>query len=140
MRLGKEEADKRLHYLYRAVLIGFQYTPEEIAAKKATGMTFHDLYKEARSPHAGTVAKQQAAASKDGNSEAASTPTKKGKATGWTAPDARGDSERTDEDMLDILDSYFGGSSAKIKIFMMKLLERSRVKAALIEIFKEQSL
>src|SRR5258705_4694339 len=143
IQIGKQEATRRLYPINKAILIAFQYTPEEIAAKRATGITFRQLYKEARSPHAATVAKEQQAAvveaggSKDGE-------TAKGKqkevSTGWTSPAVTPDNEKTDEDILDILDSYFGGSSIKIKVFMMKLMERSRVKAAIIDTFKEEKL
>lgn len=133
----KEEAAKKAYYFNKAISIAYTLKKEEIEAKKAEGLTFDKIYASVRSPKTRTLDKQAAEiASKDGQDKPA--PAKTEKQEGWTASEAKGDNEKTQEDIIDMLEGYFQGSTRKMKMLVQTMMEgSSRFKGAVIDAVKE---
>jgi len=134
LKVGKEEAAKKLNYINRAILVAFWNSKEEVAAKREAGISFNDLYLESRSPQTKTVAKQQAVG-KDGDKPAPA-PAKKTEQQGVNL--LPGDDKIPVDDLVDKIDAWIDNSKTRAIILMEILVEKTWIDKALQEIYRKK--
>jgi len=136
---SKEDAGKKSYYLNRAVLIAYTMTREEVTKAKEEGKTFNNLLGNTRNPNTKTRDKQNStrvenSLTEDGQNKPA--PAKKTEQQGVNL--SPGDNEIPVDDLVDKIDAWIDNSKTRAVILMQILVEKTWIKKALQEIYKEK--